>query len=162
MNVQPIPMISAEEKTRNIIMANSSPKKRFGKILHKPGDYKNEVINFMLRESYMQPHLHPSNEKIEKMSLIYGAFSLFLFDDSGTITDKHTLRKGGVEYIEVPAFTWHTYVMLTEEVVIYETMEGVYDPLTWKEMPSWAPKENTKEGAAYFECLKNQALTHHD
>lgn len=159
MNMQPIPMISAEEKTRNIITAHSSPKKRFGKIMHQLGDYDNEVINFMLSESYMQPHMHPGKEKIEKMYLIDGAFSLFLFDDSGIITDKYTLRKGGIEFIEVPAFTWHTYVMLTEAVVIYETMEGAYDPLTWKEMASWAPIENTQDGIAYLQYLKNQVDT---
>ena len=159
MNMQPIPMISTEEKTRNITMAQSSPKKRFGKIIHQPGDYNNEVINFMLSESYMQPHMHPGKEKIEKMHLIYGAFSLFLFDNSGIITDKYTLRKGSLEYIEVPAFTFHTYVMLTEAVVIYETMEGAYDPLTWKKMASWAPIENTQGGIAYLQYLKTQVDT---
>ena len=159
MNNKSIPMISAEEKTRNIIIAQSAPKKRFGKIMHKPGDYNNEVINFMLSESYMQPHMHPGKEKIEKMYLMYGMFSLFFFDNSGNITDKFTIRKGGVEYIEVPAFTWHTYVMLTEAAVIYETMEGIYDPLTWKETASWAPVEYTQEGIAYLQHLKNQVIT---
>ncbi|MAJ23862.1 MAG: hypothetical protein CMI75_08820 [Candidatus Pelagibacter sp.] len=159
MNMQPIPKISTEEKTRSIVAAHSSPKKRFGKIMHQPGDYDNEVVNFMLSESYMQPHMHPGEEKIEKMYLIDGSFSLFFFNDNGNITDKFILKKGGQETIEVPAFTWHTYVMLEEAVVIYETMEGAYDPLTWKEMASWAPVENTQEGVAYLQYLKNQVDT---
>ena len=157
MKTQSLPLISSKERVNSFSKAHNNPRKRFGNILHKPGDYHNQVVNFMLGESYMQPHLHPGDEKIEKMYLIDGVFVLFFFDDKGIITDKFTIKKGGIEAIEVPAFTWHTYVMLSEEVVIYETMEGGYDPLTWKEMATWAPIENTEEGFAYFDLLKKQA-----
>jgi len=45
--------------------------------------------------------------------------------------------------------------MLTKEVIIYETMEGVYNPTTWKKMATWAPKENSIESVKYLIMLKN-------
>jgi cupin fold WbuC family metalloprotein len=102
----------------------------------------------------MHPHLHPSKEKIEKMYLIKGSFALILFNEVGHITQKIILEEGKLDFIEVPAFTWHTYVMLSDEVIIYETMEGIYDIDTWKKMASWAPKENSLDASKYLEMLK--------
>ena len=122
--------------------------------MHKKGDYLNKVINFVLFDSYMHPHRHPGEEKIEKMYLIDGSFALILFNDKGDIDETIILEKGKKESVEVSAFTWHTYVMLTGEVIIYEEMDGVYDPSSWKEMAPWAPLENSLESAIYLEALK--------
>ena len=155
MNTEQLPKLSSEEVSQHFIEAEQSPRKRFPKILHNQGDYNNKVINFVLADSYMQPHLHPGEEKIEKMCLLDGSFALITFDDEGEITDTLVLEKGKRESIDVPAFTWHTYVMLTKEVIIYETMEGVYNPTTWKKMATWAPKENSIESVKYLIMLKN-------
>ncbi|MDB4877459.1 MAG: hypothetical protein JWM41_3905 [Gemmatimonadetes bacterium] len=117
----------------------------------------NEVFNFILQDSYMQPHLHPSAEKIERIYLIRGAMAVLFFDDRGAVTKVTVLQKGRTEFIEVPAFTWHTYVMLDESVVSYETMMGEYDPKTWKEFAEWAPLENSDKSVAYLAFLKTAA-----
>jgi cupin fold WbuC family metalloprotein len=114
------------------------------------------VVNFVLDESYMQPHLHPSDEKIEKMFLVDGSFCLILFDNNGNIYKTIVIEKGGIESVDVPAFTWHTYVMLTKKVIIYETMDGIYEPSSWKEMAPWAPLENTEEAVNYLRLLKSK------
>jgi len=158
MNTELVPDLSSDEMQYYFTEAKSSERKRFPKILHKQGDYNNKVINFILDQSYMMPHLHPSDEKIEKMFLIDGSFALILFDNRGEISECIILEKGKRESVDVPAFTWHTYVMLTEKVAIYETMEGVYEPSTWKKMASWAPLENTPEAAHYLSFLKNRVL----
>ena len=136
-------------------LATSSIRKRYPKILHNKGAYLNEVFNFVPKDSYMHPHLHPGKEKVEKMYLIKGSFALILFDESGQISKKIILEEGKLDFVEVPAFTWHTYVMLTERVVIYETMEGIYNPETWKKLASWAPKESSDESEAYLKSIKN-------
>jgi len=158
MNTELIPEFSVEESRYYFLEAENSVRKRFPKILHTQGDYHNKVINFVLDGSYMQPHLHPSDEKIEKMFLVEGSFALVLFDNNGEISESIVLDKGGRESIDVPAFKWHTYVMLTKEVIIYETMEGVYDPSTWKEMASWAPLENTPGAHEYLSLLKTKII----
>jgi cupin fold WbuC family metalloprotein len=153
-----IPELLADEVTRHFKIAEGSIRKRSPKILHEKCDYLNKVFNFILGDSYMRPHLHPGKEKIEKMHLIQGSFALVIFDETGGVKRSILLEKGKKEYIAVPAFTWHTYVMLTKEVVVYETMEGVYDPSTWKEMAPWAPAENTPEAAPFLETLKTSVL----
>lgn len=151
-----IPSLLDSEKNFHFAQASSSIRKRSPKILHKKGDYLNKVFNFILSDSYMHPHLHPGEEKIEKMYLVDGAFALFLFDDKGEIEKTIVLEKGNNEFVEVPAFTWHTYVMLSQKAIIYETMEGKYDPDTWKKIASWAPIENSPEAIKYLEMLKSK------
>jgi cupin fold WbuC family metalloprotein len=158
MSIELIPEFAVDEALHYFLQAQNSERRRFPKILHNQGDYDNKVVNFVLDDSYMQPHLHPGDEKIEKMFLVEGSFSLILFDSIGEISDSIILEKGGIESVDVPAFTWHTYVMLTEKVIIYETMDGVYEPSTWKEMASWAPLENTPEALDYLSLLKSRVL----
>jgi cupin fold WbuC family metalloprotein len=153
-----IPIISTSEIREGIDKANTSERRRFPKILHNPGDEFNRVINFMMNDSYMQPHLHPGVEKIEKIYILEGRIAVFFFDDSGEIIKTTILEKGGIEMIAVPAFTWHTYVMLTEYAITYETMMGKYDPQTWKDFFMIAPLENTEESNGYLKNL--QVLAH--
>ena len=152
-----IPKINPSEIKEGIDKANASERRRFPKILHNPGDEFNQVINFMMNDSYMQPHLHPGDEKIEKIYILEGRLAVFFFDDSGEITKITILEKGGIEMISVPAFTWHTYAMLTDYAVTYETMMGKYNPLTWKDFFRIAPEENTAESLSYLNYLKIRA-----
>ncbi len=152
-----IPNMQENEVNNHFSIATSSIRNRSTSILHKKGDYLNKAINYVLFDSYMHPHLHPGEEKIEKMYLIEGSFALILFNDKGDIDETITLEKGKREFVEVPAFTWHTYVMLAHKVIIYETMEGVYDPCSWKRMAPWAPIEDSHEAKSYLQMLKKYA-----
>ena len=158
MTAEKIPELSSDEVSLYFSVAKNSERCRSPKIMHKQGDYHNRVFNFILEDSYMHPHLHPSEEKIEKMYLLDGSFALITFDDDGEVTNTYVLAKDGRESIDVPAFTWHTYVMLTKEVIVFETMEGVYNPSTWKKMAPWAPSENTLEAPTYLEILKSKVV----
>jgi cupin fold WbuC family metalloprotein len=77
-----IPKISNQDIKHHFDASRRSKRSRSPKILHSKGDYVNKVFNFILSNSYMQPHLHPGAEKIEKMHLIHGAFALIIFDNS--------------------------------------------------------------------------------
>lgn len=156
-----IPVISQIEIDEFMQKAAESPRQRYPKILHEPGDEFNRVFNFMKAGSYMQPHLHPGEEKIEKMYLIQGKFAVLFFDENGKIKDIVLLEKGKKEHIEIPAFACHTYVMLTDEVVCYETMMGKYDPETWKKLAKWAPSEDSPESLAFLTMLKQKAMEPH-
>jgi len=151
-----IPKISLEDIKYHFDVARKSERSRSPKILHSKGDYVNKVFNFILSESYMQPHQHPGPEKIEKMHLIQGSFALIIFDNSGNIANIHILEEDKSEFISLPAFTWHTYVMLSDEVIIYEEMDGFYNPNTWKKRASWAPMENTSEAIVYLKELRTK------
>lgn len=136
-------------------MAQQSARSRHAKILHAPGDYENKVFNAMLLKSYMQPHMHPGVEKIERICLVQGCLCVVLFDGEGKITNRHILIEAGLTLVEIPAYQFHTYIILSEFALTYETMDGVYDPSSWKEMAPWAPREATDEAMQYLEALRD-------
>jgi cupin fold WbuC family metalloprotein len=152
-----IPQLPSQEIEDFLSRAAASPRRRVPKILHEPGAELNRVLNFMLHDSYMQPHLHPGAEKIEKISLVEGKVAVLMFTDEGEVRNVVVLERGRVEYIEIPAFTWHTYVMLSAGAVTYETMMGRYEPETWKGFAAWAPAEATPESVPYLAALKAEA-----
>ena len=152
-----IPQLSDQEINDGLLSARSSARHRYPKLLHNPGDEFNRVFNFIMQDSYMQPHLHPGDEKIEEIYLIKGKIAVLFFDDQGNVIDMVLLANGGVERVKVPAFTWHTYVMLSESAISYETMIGRYEPNTWKEFAEWAPPEKSPESFTYLKLLKEEA-----
>lgn len=152
-----IPRLSDQEINDGLLSASSSARHRYPKLLHNPGDEFNRVFNFIMQDSYMQPHLHPGDEKIEEIYLIQGKIAVLFFDDQGTVIKLVLLERGRIEYVEIPAFTWHTYVMLSESAISYETMMGRYEPKTWKEFAEWAPSENSPESFTYLNFLKEEA-----
>lgn len=152
-----IPALSREETDHYLQQASTSGRRRVPKILHEAGAELNRVFNFMMQDSYMQPHLHPGDEKIEKIWLLEGRVAVLFFDDAGAVQRVVMLEKGGTDFIEVPAFTWHTYVMLSPHAVTYETMMGRYEPDTWKGFAAWAPPESAPEAGAYLAHLKAAA-----
>ena len=153
------PLLTRNEISEGIRQAERSDRRRFPKLLHKPGDYFNAVFNFIMCDSYMQPHLHPGNEKIEHIYIVEGRVAALFFDDKGNIKECTILESGGSELIVVPAFKWHTYVMLSDHAVTYETMTGVYKPETWKRFANWAPQEGTQESIEYRGLLQQKAET---
>jgi len=157
MTHTPIPCPGQQETEALLVLAANSPRRRHPKILHNPGDEFNRVVNFIMRDSYMQPHHHPGPEKIEKIYVLEGRMAVLFFDDAGAVT-KVTHLEGPSGFIAVPAYTWHTYVMLTDHVISYETMMGRYEPASWKEMAQWAPVENVPESAPYLESLKDAVV----
>ena len=153
-----IPDIDQNEIVELKSMAQQSTRSRHAKILHSPGAYENKVINAMLSTSYMQPHLHPGVEKVEKIHLVKGELCVMFFDNDGHLTKRHLLTESGLRLVEVPAYQFHTYIVLSDFALTYETMDGVYDPKNWKEMASWAPTEEDKYSASYLEQLKRLSL----
>ena len=148
------PAISKLEISINFKLAMESQRKRHHKIIHEKGAEFNEVYNFMLKDTYMQPHLHPGKNKIEKIYVLQGKLALIFFNNLGEIDRVKKIFSGKNNYVKIPAFTWHTYVMLTERVLTFETMMGKFDPKDWKTLAEWAPKENSQESKSYIKHLK--------
>ena len=154
---QKIPIPQDDLFNQMLDLSAKSVRNRYCHILHKKGAEFNKVFNLMRHDSYMQPHMHPGEEKIEKIHIIKGSLCFFFFDEKGNIKEKIHLESKGKNFISVPAFSWHTYVMKSEIVLTYETMMGKYNPQTWKRLADWAPSEQSHESYKYFKELKNSA-----
>ena len=162
MSDQCIPKLNNCEIEEFFSLARANEKQRYPKILHKKGEYFNKVFNFMMANSYMQPHLHPGTEKKERIHLILGKIAIIFFDNNGNIIFRKILEGGKDEMIEVPAFTFHTYVILSDRALTYETMDGVYASDTWKSLASWATEESDINHIQYLEALKSQVALGHE
>ena len=149
-----IPDLSSDDKKLYFNNAQLSERKRFPYIIHKKGDEFNQVFNFVLEDSYMIPHMHPASNMVEKMHLIEGSFKLIFFNDSGKPTKSYNIDKRTPK-VQVPGFTWHTYVMTSSTTIIFETMMGKYSPLTWKKMAGRTPDEKSSNSNEYLQFLKN-------
>ena len=135
--------------------AFSSLRKRYAEIMHNKGAIFNRVFNFILKDSYMHPHCHPGCEKVEHITILKGKAKVIFFDNSGTPTNFQIIDENNSNTIIIPAFRWHTYVMLSEKVLTYETMLGFYEPSSWKHMAAWAPNEQSKLAHSYLNTLRD-------
>jgi cupin fold WbuC family metalloprotein len=153
------PSLWVAERAAGFKAARASERRRSASILHEPGAIMNRALCFQMQDTYMQPHLHPSEEKAERIWALEGRLAVVAFSDEGAIADVVELRPDRLPGVEVPSFTWHTYFMLTEEVVTYETMEGVYEPATWKTFAPWAPTEGHPDVPGYARVQRRRLET---
>lgn len=156
MLINKIPKVSEALINEYTLKAKSSLRKRAVHHLHKKGDSSNKSFCWILKDSYMQPHCHESDEKIEQISLIFGQINVIFFNEYGDITKIYNLDLPNRETIIVPAFQYHTYIVKSDIAVTFETMEGVYNHETWKKFPVWAPKEESDQAKTYFNDLRSK------
>lgn len=141
--------------------ARLSPRRRANHCFHGPADRLQRMINAALRGSYFAPHRHKDPDKLEIFTILSGRVIVITFDDEGGIRDHAVLSRqdgGAVEtetwQVEIPAGTWHTLAVLSDEAVLYEVIDGHFDPATHKRFAPWAPSEGNPEAAqAYLRDL---------
>jgi cupin fold WbuC family metalloprotein len=149
-----IPELSSHERVSLKNLALMSPRRRAHKVMHKPGSYVNEVFCGLLSGTYMRPHLHGSDEKIEYIYILDGKLGIVFFDKDGKVNDWRVLDNEVYPLVRIPAFTLHTYVPLSEFVLTFETMNGIYEASTSKDFPAWAPEEGAAEAITFAKHLE--------
>lgn len=141
--------------------ARQSPRRRANHCFHGPADRLQRMINAALRGSYFAPHRHKDPDKLEIFTILSGRVIVITFDDGGGIRDHAVLSRDGAAaagtetwQVEIPAGTWHTLAVLSEEAVLYEVIDGHFDAGTHKRFAPWAPSEGNPEAAqAYLRNL---------
>ena len=113
------------------------------------------MLNAIQPGTYIRPHRHPA--KVESLVLIQGALGFVTFEEDGTIVDDRMIllnRDNGNFGIDCRAGFWHTFIAMAPDTVVYEVKAGPFDAATDKEVPVWAPPENTSEGLSYLADLE--------
>lgn len=138
-----------------IAKARVSPRLRANHCFHGPADRLQRMVNCALKGSYFAPHRHEQAGKLEIFTALRGRALVAAFDDEGDIRESLVLEAGrGPWQITIPPFTWHTLAVLSADAVLYEVIDGHYDPKTHKVFAPWAPPESDRErGSAYLESL---------
>jgi cupin fold WbuC family metalloprotein len=137
--------------------ARVSPRRRANHCFHAPGDRLQRMVNAALAGSYFAPHRHKDPDKLEIFTILRGRVMVIAFDDTGAIADRALLSaepgpegRAAAQQVEIPPGTWHTLAVLSPEAVLYEVIDGHFDPKTHKRFAPWAPSEADPEAAQAY------------
>ncbi len=135
--------------------AKASPRLRMNYNFHPNlEDPISRMLNAMEPGTYIHPHKHENPDKFEVFMVLRGRFVVFIFDDSGNITDHAILDAREGKYgVEIPERTYHSLASLEAGSVAYEIKEGPYSVLTSKSFAAWAPAEDDPAAKDYLENL---------
>ena len=146
-----VKIIGSDELDRLCQAAAASPRRRRNLNLHPVlEDPIQRLFNAMEPGTYVRPHRHARAEGWEVMLALRGAFAILVFDPSGTVLERVDLSPSrGAFAIEIPAYTWHTAVVLAPETLLFEVKPGPYSPVEDKDFADWAPQEGEGAAAAF-------------
>ncbi|MGM0460315.1 MAG: WbuC family cupin fold metalloprotein [Bacteroidota bacterium] len=112
------------------------------------------LINFLQPGTYIRPHKHPMPHASESIILLQGSIRFFTFDGSGKVlTDNNLTSKPIPDVIDIEPGTWHSFLVLEPDSIIFECKKGPYDAETDKEFAPWAPDESDNKAIEFMENL---------
>lgn len=124
-----------------------------------------KVINAINEDSYIAPHRHSLDPKIETLIAVYGCFSLIVFSNEGNPIDivkfgakdcaDETIDCFGVDILPD---AWHTVIALQPNSVLLEIKAGPFNPTLAKEFAPWSPLEGSSEAANFLKQLRSLVL----
>lgn len=121
------------------------------------GDGCQRILNAISTTSYITPHRHSLDRKLESLIAVRGLFAAFLFDDYGAVIQTELF--GSEKYpgvavgVELSPLVWHTVVALVEGAILFEVKSGPFDPTKAKEIATWAPSEGSDDSQAFVQSL---------
>jgi cupin fold WbuC family metalloprotein len=124
--------------------AQVSPRRRANHNLHPELiDPVQRFLNAMEPGTYVRPHRHVTPERRwELFVALEGAVAVLVFDDAGTLVERHEVDAAGpLRVIEVAAGSWHALVVLRPGTVLFECKQGPYAAVSDKDFAAWAPAE---------------------
>jgi cupin fold WbuC family metalloprotein len=142
---------------RTVARARASERRRATHNFHPThADASHRFLNALIRGTYVAPHRHVAILKPEGFMLLQGELAVVVFDDDGSMRERHVLGRNGLRGIDLPPGIWHTIAAVSEVAVCYEVKPGPWDPLTDKEFAPWAPREGDPKSAEYLARLMGQ------
>ncbi|MDD3352763.1 WbuC family cupin fold metalloprotein [Zoogloea sp.] len=122
------------------------------------------LFNAIGEQSYIRPHRHSIDPRVETLIAVRGLFGLITFDDEGVPSRVELfgseLHAGvGCTSVGVEVFPdeWHMVVALAPQSVVFEVKAGPFDPAGAKEFAPWSPPEGTQMAAEFLEEMRRFA-----
>lgn len=145
--------LKADEIAELAREASALPRRRSHLNWHDPAHDPVQRFWIQLQPgTYVRPHCHAPQQRLETTVLIEGTCDLLLFGADGTLQQRLRLAGGALRAVELTPDQWHSYVAL-EATTLFEVKQGPYDPGADKLFADWAPAENTSEAAAFLQRM---------
>jgi len=157
--LQEIQLIDHKLIERVISEAKSSPRKRKNFNFHQLPEVYQRFLNVLTASTFVSVHRHLSDPKPETFVILQGEVGFIIFDNDGSIKEKHLLSsKGPVYGIDIQPGVWHNLVCLSEVAVCFEGKSGPYIETTDKEFLSHFPAEGDPKSEDQLREWKNLFL----
>ena len=132
--------------------AKVNPRLRMNYNFHEDlDDPVNRLLNAMEPGTYLRPHRHLNPDKDEVFLLLRGKAAVFIFDESGNVTETIILcPTEGVYGAEIKAGVWHGMLVLESGSVVYEVKKGPFAPLSPENLAPWSPAAEDKEASDLY------------
>lgn len=147
----PIVTLGSDELIFLKAAMNKSSRNRSRICAHKNTD---EVLHEMFvvygSETYVRPNKHYGKD--ESVFVVEGKCDVCFFDDQGKILRKITLSdegSGNPYYCRIPSEIFHTVVIRSKKLVLFEATSGPFDPNDTY-YADWSPEEGDFEGIESF------------
>jgi cupin fold WbuC family metalloprotein len=146
------------------LAAHDSPRRRQSRTIHVTTDDPcQRLFNAIEIDSYVRPHRHENDPKVETLFAIRGKFLLVTFSEQGEIeevipfhSEKYqSISDSGVG-VEIQVGVWHTIIATEPHSILLEVKAGPFNLELSKEPAPWAPAEETEAGQAYLAQLKKR------
>ena len=147
---QEIAEIGQKELDQVKLAARQSPRGRARLCLHhNVDDGVQQMVIAFCHDAYIRPHRH---RKSESYHVIDGELELIFLDETGRPTRRIRMgpRDKGLTFLyRLSSSLWHTFLPLSEYVVIHEISEGPFRE-NESEFAPWGPEEADVDGVRAF------------
>lgn len=136
---------------------HKSPRKRSRICTHRNVNERlHEMFVIYNNETYVRPNKHLGKD--ESVYVLKGRADFLFFDDHGEVTQVVRMGESGsglAYYCRVPADVWHTILIRSPEIVLFEATPGPFNPAETV-YADWAPAESELDAVArYVEKLNH-------
>ena len=112
----------------------SNPRRRTNYNLHEQLDDPIQRLCIMGESDTVFP-VHRHLGKWELACMIKGSLTIYIYNDDGTIREQLDMAPGGENVvIEIPADTWHNYILHEPGTAFLEVKRGPYKPFGPEEL----------------------------
>lgn len=145
--------------TRMIEQSKIMPKKRAVHILRsfKDDSLPSVMFSALQPETYIHPHIHPSEKGKQVLIPIKGDMYAIIFGEQGDIIESILIGPDKIPYLEIPSRMFHTVVAIEPDTILCELyMNNHREHKEYKECAPWAPDEEDPAHKEYLEKLKTK------
>ena len=129
-------------------LAQRSPRLRMNSNLHTDlADPVQRLAIAMEPDTLILPHRHPHTWEV--LTALKGRFTVLVFDDAGTVTERAELGED-CSVLEIPAGGWHAVLSRDVGAVIFEVKHGPYAPIAEADIAVWGKGRSAAELNAWY------------